>query len=98
MNNLSIIITLQIYPWHLGFRFKCASYLLHGTTKSRLPEATVGAFRQGEMMRNSRSIARNFNIAMEEIGRAITPESQSLWVYMGDWMIFRCIVSDCSTN
>jgi len=50
------------------------------------------------MTRNSRSIARNFNIAMEEIGRAITPESQSLWVYMGDWMIFRCIVSDCSTN
>jgi len=64
------------------FRFKCVSYLLRGTTKSRRPEATVGAFRRGEMTRNSHSIARNFNTAMESIGRAIRPKSQSLRVYI----------------
>ncbi|VAW89188.1 hypothetical protein MNBD_GAMMA17-260 [hydrothermal vent metagenome] len=24
---------VEIYPWRLGFRFKCASYLLHGKAK-----------------------------------------------------------------
>jgi len=33
------------------------------------------------MTRNSRSIARNFNAAMEQTGRAIRPKSQSPWVY-----------------
>jgi len=37
---------------------------------------------QGEMTHNSRSIARNFNAAMEKIGRAIRPKSQSPWVYL----------------
>ncbi len=33
------------------------------------------------MARNSHSIARHFNAAMESIGRAVRPKSQSLWVY-----------------
>jgi len=75
--------TLEIHPWCLGFRFKCASYLLHSATKSRRPEATVGAFRRGKITRNSLgSIARNFNAVMESIGRAIRPKFQSLRVYV----------------
>ncbi len=35
----------------------------------------------GKMTRNSHSIARHFNAAMESIGRAVRPKSQSLWVY-----------------
>ncbi len=51
---------------------------------------------QGEMTRNSRSIARSFNAAMEEIGRAVTPKSQSPWVYIREqsqtasWMASNC--------
>ncbi len=36
----------------------------------------------GKMARNSHSIARHFNVAMESIGRAVRPKSQSLWVYL----------------
>ncbi len=35
----------------------------------------------GKMAWNSHSIARHFNTAMESIGRAVRPKSQSLWVY-----------------
>jgi len=34
------------------------------------------------MTRNSWTIARNFNAATDEIGRAINPKFQSLWVYI----------------
>jgi len=38
------------------------------------------------MTRNSRTIARNFNAVMDEIGRAIIPKSKVLWVYCpGPW-------------
>jgi len=37
---------------------------------------------QGEMTRNSHSIARNFNAAMEEIGRTIRPKSITSRVYI----------------
>ncbi|VAX02631.1 hypothetical protein MNBD_GAMMA19-1350 [hydrothermal vent metagenome] len=33
----------------------------------------------GKMAQNSHSIARHFNAAMESIGRAVRPKSQSLW-------------------
>jgi len=38
------------------------------------------------MTRNSQTIARNFNAATGEIGRAINPKSQSLWVCIA-WSI-----------
>jgi len=34
------------------------------------------------MTRNSWTIARNFNVVMDEIGRAIIPKSKALWVYI----------------
>ena len=65
--NLSEIIKYisglyaQRYPrgnWNLGVRYIC------------FIAPKVGAFRRGEMTRNSRSIAKSFNAAMEETGRA----------------------------
>jgi len=50
----------------------------------------VGAFRRGEITRNSRSIARNFNAAMESIGRTIRPKSQTLWVYIKSAHLYIC--------
>jgi len=40
------------------------------------------------MTRNSRSIARGFNVSMEQIGRAIRPKSQSLRVLCGTGTFF----------
>ncbi len=39
------------------------------------------------MMRHSRSIAKSFNAAMEQIGRAIRPKSQSLRVYYAVFLV-----------
>ncbi len=53
----------------------------------------------GKMARNSHSIARHFNTAMESIGRAVRPKSQSLWVYISEWQPVnerRCIFKNMS--
>jgi len=58
--------------WYLGLSVRHICFMA----------PTVGAFRRGEMTRNSRSIARNFNAAMEQIGRAIRPKYQTPRVYV----------------
>ncbi len=66
----------KLYPWRLRFRSKCASYLFHGTTtKSRHPEATIGALLQGvsklPLLLTPLTYIPVGHAAMGQIGRAI---------------------------